>query len=222
MLKKDGSPVESSVSGRISSIHYPETFEFFIESLDKLLNLWNIRGIIWDEPKTLGPDYSELAIKKLGTDASVEDHLNANVDFYSRVNGYIKDTFPGIDTSFFTYASGTDLEIQTLAKIKNLDYYGCDGRPWPAEAGGKLEGQGKVLLGNGERFIRAARAAGKKTLWLVENHNMDDADTKLIEKYLPGIMQKDIDQMIYYYYPRNLKSPEKVMEIIAKNIKSFK
>lgn len=63
----DGKPVSSNVSGVLSSVYCNKTFDFVCESLDKVFDLWDIKGIIWDEPKTFNIiDYSQNAINKLG------------------------------------------------------------------------------------------------------------------------------------------------------------
>lgn len=47
---------------------------------------------------------------------------------------------------------------------------------------------------------------------------MADADIALLEKRLPEVVKSDADHLIYYYYPRNLSSPDKIMDIIRKNV----
>ncbi len=222
MKKKDGSYVDSGVTGRISSVHYPELFEYVCQSLEKSLKLWPLKGIIWDEPKTLMKDYSDLAIKNLGQDAPLEDHIRANVDFYSRVNGFIKKVSPDANTCMFLYASMRDEVIRQLSKTGNLDSFGCDGRPWRADDGGKDESTGKTLLGNGERFLKAAHDENKKSLWLLENHNMLDQDAALMDKRMPEVLQAPCDHLIYYYYPRNLETPDLIMNTVLKHIRNYK
>lgn len=228
VLNEDGTSYNTNVSGVVSSIHYPETFEFFCNSLDKMFELWDISGVVWDEPKSFefGKDYSPKAIEKLGREAPFEKHIEATIDFYSRVNGYIKRNYPGIFTHMFAYAFMEDQIIEAAAGIKDLDYLGCDGRPWAREddtiGTDRLSSRNKVLLGAGERYLKAARQQGKGTLWLVENHNLKSQYIPLMERRLPEIITKDVDHLLYYYYPRNLQDPEKTMAVIAKNIKNFK
>lgn len=223
ILRKDGTPVDSLVTGRISSIHYEETYEFIIQSLDKLFSSWDIQGIIWDEPKTLGIDYSPKAIEKLGPDPTEEQQLQANVDFYTRINEYLKTHYPDKTTGMFIYSDLSDKVMYKMAETGGLDYYGCDGRPWRLEDGGKTENPGKVLIGHtGQRFIDAAKKQGKKSLFLIENHNMADKDIPLFERRMPELMEMDIDQLIYYYYPRNIENPDKLMNILKNELKTFK
>ncbi len=82
VLQKDGSPKITQVSGVTSSVHYPETYEFFCESLAKAFELWPVRGIMWDEPKAYDYDYSPKAVEQLGQDAPREAHWRATADFH--------------------------------------------------------------------------------------------------------------------------------------------
>ena len=222
VLEKDGTPTGSSVSGRKSSIHHPTTLEFVQTTILKCIDLWDIKGLVWDEPKTLGIDYSPMALKNMGPNPTEAQQVNANVNFYTSINKAIKDKHPDFITGMFLQADKSDLSAFGAAKTGYMDYYGCDGRPWRNEDGGKQESSGKVLLGNGERFLQAARENNKKTLWLAENHNMLDEDAKLMDKRMPEILEKDVDQLIYYYYPRNLQSPDKIINVVAKHIKKFR
>jgi hypothetical protein len=221
MLKKDGTTLFNDISGVISSIHYPETVDFFKTSLDKIFKLWDIKGIIWDEPKSFFADYSAKAIEKLGKDAAWPAHIRAVVDFYAGLNKYLKDAHPNVSTTLFTYADSTEAIIKEAALCTNLDYYGCDGRPWKNEDGGKQESAGKVLLGNGERFLKVAKENNKKTMWLIENHNLAHADIDLMDRRLPDVMKCKVDHLAYYYYPRNIQDPEKCMKVIRRHLKDF-
>jgi len=130
---------------------------------------------------------------------------------------------PTKKTALFVYASKPDMVIEACAKIVHLDVYGCDGRPWGEKDGGKLEGKGKILLdGQGEKFIQAAKKNGKESLWLIENHNLEGNDIPLLERRMPDIIKSDVDHLIYYYFPRNLSQPEKIMNIVRRNLVNFK
>ncbi|MCG6188290.1 hypothetical protein [Maribellus maritimus] len=219
---RDGSYASSSVSGRISSIFHPATAEFMQESGKKLFKTWDFKGLIWDEPKSLTRDYHELAVKKLGVNASLEQYIDENVEFYSNINKHIKADFPNKQIAMFIYANKDNMTVNKCATISDMDAYGCDGRPWSPEDGGKQESEGKVLLGGvGQRFIDAARENNKKSLWLIENHNMADADIPILEKRMREVVQSNADHLIYYYYPRNLSQPDKIMDIIKQNLMRY-
>ncbi|WKN44202.1 hypothetical protein [Tunicatimonas pelagia] len=223
VLKKDGTPLVSSVSGVISSIHHPATYKFFCESLTTLLEQWPIRGIMWDEPKSYGWDYSPQAVEALGAEASFEDHLQATTRFHSRLNQFVKKNYPHVTTSLFDQAHYSDQIVAAVAQVEHLDYLGCDGRPWYDRDGGREEGRGKNLLGEqaGERFLKAARASDKKTLWLIENHNLATKDIDLMNRRLPEIVAQGVDQLIYYYYPRSVAEPDRAMHVIKKHLRNY-
>jgi hypothetical protein len=122
----------------------------------------------------------------------------------------------------FVYANTSDMVIEKAASIKNMDYFGCDGRPWANADGGKQESEGKVLLGPGEKFITAARKNNKKALLLIENHNMTSAEIPLMDRGLPKVMALGAEQLVYYYYPRNIQEPDKNMATIARHLKKYR
>jgi hypothetical protein len=223
MLQEDGKPYQNGNSGVTSSIHYPETYEFFCKSAEVIAKIGGISGLIWDEPKNFATrDFSPKAKEVLGDNASAEKHVIAMADFYSRVNTHIKDKYPELLLSMFVYANTSDMVIEKAASIKNMDYFGCDGRPWANADGGKQESEGKVLLGPGEKFITAARKNNKKALLLIENHNMTSAEIPLMDRGLPKVMALGAEQLVYYYYPRNIQEPDKNMATIARHLKKYR
>ncbi len=223
VLNKDGSAVPNRWSGVMSSVHYPETRQFFKDSIDKCLALWPVKGIIWDEPKLYTTiDYSDAAKSELGVDTSLPAHQRAFSDFFSELNAHIKSKVSGVKTSLFVYANLSDDVITSASRITNLDYFGCDGRPWRNEDGGEQEQANKVLLGAGERFLTAAHEAGKGAFWLIENHNMSAANNVLMDKRLAEVVAHMPEQLSYYYFPRNVDQPDDNMAIVAKHIKKYK
>jgi hypothetical protein len=228
LINPDGKPSFSGVSGVNCSVFYPEVADFFKASIDKAINLWNIKGIIWDEPKIYNKtDHSKAAIEKLGKNAPIASYNQAFTDFWSDINSHIKTNHPQVQTNMFLYANMSEDVIESAAGIKNLDCFGCDGRPWGTKDSGVNEshhsdGLSKTLLDAGERFLPEARKHHIKTLWLVENHNMRDKDVALMDKRFPEVLEKDVDHLIYYYYPRNLSNPEENMSVIGKHIRKFK
>ena len=209
--------------GAHSSIHYPETYDFFCKSLKKIFSLWDIAGVIWDEPKIYDKrDYSAEAKKNIPRLEEVELHNQAFSNFFSRLNAFIKKQFPGKITNLFVYANMRQGIIDSAASIQDLDYFGCDGRPWSANKRGKAEQEGKVLLGPGQKFMEAAKKNGKKSLFLIENHNMPVEDNDLMEARLGDVLALKPDHLMYYYYPRNVDKPDDNMAIIAKHLKSYR
>jgi len=223
ILKQDGTPVLYSPSGVISSVHYPETYQFFCDSLDSLFKQFNIAGVIWDEPKGFRTDYSQEAVRKLGKEAPKEAHLKAAADFYGRVSQYVKDKYPEKPVCLFVPANSDQDQIEIAAQINPLDYFGCDGRPWDAQEDQKWlyseSEKGKVLLGIGEQFIKLAKRNGKRTLFLIENLNMTKGMIPGMDRGLSRVLEMNPDHLIYYYYPRNIEDPDQNMSVIARHIK---
>lgn len=224
LLKENGKFYKDKNVGVHSSIHYPETVEFFKKGIDKIFSLWNIKGIIWDEPKIYDKkDFSAGARKNIADLNDVSHHNDAFSRFFGVLNQHIKQQHPDKITNLFAYANWRDEVIQSMAQIQDLDYFGCDGRPWPVDAGGQVEQTGKNLLGGpGQNFIDHAKANDKKSLLLIENHNMPAENNALMDQYLDKVMQLNPDQLIYYYYPRNVDKPEENMAIIGKHLKNFR
>ncbi len=196
-----------------------------LETSLKVYETWDIKGIIWDEPKSLSSkDFHPIAIEKLGMHATAMDFVWENVDFYSRLNQEIKAKHPDKATAMFIYAQLNDELINAVAQIKGLDIFGCDGRPWGASDEGDVVGRtlNKTLLdNNGQRFIDAARKNDKKSLWLLENQSLVDIDIPLLAKGMPEVVKSDVDHLIYYYYPRSLSKPDEIMKIVHENVRNF-
>jgi hypothetical protein len=229
ILNEDGNPFSSpAVSGVISSVHHPKTYEFFCESLDEMFDLFPFAGMIWDEPKGFHPDYSKYAVAKLGRDAPKSAHFQATADFYSRVSRYVREKHAGKAISMFVPAHSPAHQVEMASRIPELDYFGCDGRPWDMaedkkwSASGETEtGKGKVLVGKGERFLELAKQSGKKSLFLMENHNLPAAMIPAMDAGIPRVLAMKPDQLIYYYYPRNIGDPDRNMAVIGRHLRSL-
>lgn len=219
-------------SGVISSIHFPETLQFFRDTLAELYRQHpSLAGIIIDEPKAFQVDHSPKAREALGADAPRFAHLAAAARFYDEVCAHAKRHFPEKLTLLFNQAHYQDDEIGLCAAMRHTDYFGADGRPWDLEtdrrwagAGENQEsGKGKVLLsGKGRKFIELARRNGKKALLLIENHNLSAEMVEPLERHLPEVLQLGADLFLYYYYPRNVAEPDRAMHAIGRNLKAHR
>ncbi len=221
----------TKATGAISSIHAPETFQFFCDTLTEMFRQHpKIAGFVIDEPKVFIVDRSKVALAALGEKAPPAAHFAAARDFYTRICAFAKQKWPDKITLMFQQAN---LEADVLAAgaaVQHLDYYGADGRPWTLEDDAKMaglgveeSGSGKVLLsGKGEAVIKSARAvAGRKSFFLVENHNLKASMIEPLERNYRRVLELRPDMFTYYYYPRNVASPDRVMDIIGTNLKEF-
>lgn len=218
-----------TTSGVISSIHWPETFQFFTESLDRFFTRHpGLAGLVIDEPKALQfPDHSPKARAVLGPGTSRSDHVQAAVDFYDRVLGHVRERHPDKLRLMFVPAQTRLEDIERCAAMRNVDYFGADGRAWDLPTdGGWLSlsdhsesGRGKVLLsGIGQQYIDAAHARGKKSLFLIENHNLTADMIDPMDRCLPDVLALDVDLVLYYYYPRNIPEPDRVMGLLRRHL----
>lgn len=229
MLNRDGTPVKlQRTSGVISSVHHPATYAFFCDSIDKLFRQFDLDGIIWDEPKAFRSDYSKMALARLGDDPAPSAFWKAAADFYGRLSLYVRQRYPAKTVTLFMVANCPDEQARQASQIPGLDYYGCDGRPWTgqeelartAKAGEKNQ-KPKVLLGRGELFLRLSKQEGKRGVLLVENLSMSASAIPLMETGLPRVLALEPDQLIYYYYPRDIEDADRNMEVVARHIRSF-
>lgn len=227
--EKGSSAVAPETSGVISSVHCPQTLEFFKRTLSTLYAQHpSLAGFIIDEPKAFRADHSAWAREKLGVDARREAHLQAAADFYDQVCAFAKREFPEKMTLLFTEANHPKDELEVCARMRHLDYVGIDGRPWdPAtdrnwksDSSLQESGRGKVLLGgNGEKLCDLARRHGKKSLLLIENHNLTAGMKDAVVRNLDAVFALGADLYLYYYYPRNVPDPEPMMELIGQHVR---
>lgn len=233
IVNKHGkSAIMPKVSGGISSVHHPDTFKFFCDTLAELYRQHpDLAGFIIDEPKCFIFDQSKHAVAALGANAPMTAHFGAARDFWSRVTAFAKQRWPDKLTFLFQQAHNPPDELAAGAGVQNLDYYGADGRPWDAAADklmegggdGQESGKGKILLsGKGEAFIKAAHAVpGRKSFFLMENHNLHASMIDAMDRHYPAVLALKPDFAAYYYYPRNVQDPDRAMTVIAKHIRKF-
>lgn len=221
------------VSGTLSSIHHPATYEFFTRALAEMFAqhpTW--AGFVFDEPKCFRVDTSAPAVAVLGENAPPAAHWRAASAFLGRVAGFAKSRWPDKLTLLFQEARISAEERAVGAATSHLDFYGLDGRPWGRKADSRMvsadaaqeSGKDKILLdGRAEEFIRAARAQpGRGAMVLIENHNLEAAMTEPLRRELPRVLALPADLFCYYYYPRNVAEPEKVMRIIGRELRKLR
>lgn len=229
--KRGSTVIGPKVSGGISSVHHPDTFKFFCDTVTEMYRQHpGMAGFIIDEPKCYLVDQSPMAIAALGKDAPVTAHYAAVSAFWSRVCAFAKERWPDKLTLLFQQTHNHDDELDASAAVQHLDYYGADGRPWTTEDDRKMEsaegqesGKGKVLLsGKGKKFIDLAhRIPGRKSFFLIENHNLKASMIEPMDRNYPAVLAQRPDMAAYYYYPRNVDEPDRAMAVIAGHIKKF-
>lgn len=224
-LRKDGSPIIRKSHGIFSSFYHPEVKEYFIDLTTEMVTKFNLDGVIWDEPKStfIGwQDFSELALKD-NPDSSYVKYMQDFAQFFSDINAELKKVKPELQIVFFDEACRNDTVVEVCATIEHLDYYGTDGHPYPTEMSEHTGNRAlKVLPVWGERYLKAGRKNGVKTMMLVENHYLTGEQLDHTEETLPEIINYDLDMLLYYYYGFYKDDTERNMDIIRKNVKKFK
>lgn len=224
-LQPNGQPRISRVSGPRGGMLYPEVEQFIGDTLLEMAETWPaIPGYIWDEPKYGSIDHSDRSREVLGGEGFTQDEwLTAAAEVQSRINERFLAAHPDKTLHLFAYAFLRDSAIETFAGVRGLTSVGCDGRPWHNEDAGETDGgEGKTLLGRGERFLEAAHRHGKRALWLIENHNLRMEDVALMDQRLPEVVAADVDHLLYYYYPRNVADPDRAMTVVREHVRHFK
>jgi hypothetical protein len=225
-LNREGEP--HVFLGPVASVHHPDTFEFFTNALNSLFDIAPVGGIVWDEPKALDQkDYSPAAQEALeGKD--MEDpkvHIDAQADFFERVNAEVLKNHPDLDISMFLYGHLTGYAVERCAQISNLTTFGLDGRPFRLEDNGSgdsgQERAGKTLCDHGPYFADIARKNNKGLFMLIENHALKRGDIDLMDKRLPEVFAQNPEHLCYYYYPRSVEDPDRAMSVIARHLKKL-
>ncbi len=80
----------------------------------------------------------------------------------------------------------------------------------------------KVLLPNAKRFLDAARANSKGGMILVETHDLPEQMYEHVDRNLPEVLALGAEHLAYYYYPRNVDDPERLMRIMARHLKGLR
>lgn len=221
------------VSGALSSIHHPATYTFFTATLEEMFAQhpsW--AGFVFDEPKCFRVDTSAVAVAALGELAPAVAHWRAASAFLGRVADFAKRRWPEKLTLLFQEARIGPEERAAGASTPHLDFYGVDGRPWGRSADARMasadaaqeSGKDKILLdGRAEAFIAAARShPGRRAMVLIENHNLEASMIEPLRRHLPQVLALPADLFCYYYFPRNVAEPEKVMRIIGRAFRSLR
>ena len=219
MKKADGTPAFSVVcAGPICSIYDPATLEFFLDTTSRMLDMWPVRGIIWDEIKVLqAEDHSVHAIRALGEPSRGEAQLKNTVKFFSQVNRSAREKKPGLTLSCFVYAFLPDDILAVCATIDELDFFGIDGKCFPLGGSNK-----KTLFGNFERVVTACRKNDVGTLALIETQNLEASQLQATVEHLPAFLEQPADHLLYYYHGACRDDDEQCMKSMQPVLKEWR
>lgn len=217
-----------SAQGPVCSIHHPEVRQFFYDHIDRTLEGWPFYGLMFAEPKNLGrQDYSDFARRKMGPEIITDQmwHFRNHINFFDELCAYAKHERSDLIISCYVYSYYDEERIEKFAALPHIDEFGCDGRPWPIGSADGLdphEESAKSIVSHGQRFIDACRRHGKRTQFLIENHAMPEACLRIMDKHLPDVFDLGAEHIGFYYYPREIDSPEEHMSLIRKHMQAVK
>ena len=219
MRDVEGKPVQTGF-GPITSVHYPETFEFIYGTAKKMLQDYPVKGLIWDEPKMLHLcDYSEAAQKKMPPNLSESDiqawQMQQAASFFSKVMVELKKNYKEVEQWCFIEAN-QKWALKDFASMDGLDVFGVDGKPYHHEDLKKKIRSNKPLIPNCIPFIEEAKKNNKETMILLENHALPLNAHEIWDKRMDQVVGLNPDHWIYYYYPRDLEDPEANMRMVEK------
>jgi hypothetical protein len=182
-LKEDGSPNLRRNQGPIGSFYHPETKKYVTDFVLEIIDKWDVDGLVWDEPKcTWWQDFSPLA-QKSNPSRNFRKYMQDMAAFFSDVNGKIKKKKKDCTIVHFDEAVRRIEVVEESAKITPMDFYGCDGKPWPGQFPKASEkGTPKNLFDNGQRYIEEAQKNKVGSFYLVENFNLDRSKNDLLER----------------------------------------
>ena len=194
-----------------------------LDNVETMFTRFDIAGIVMDEPKKLHKrDYSEYARARFGDDPDYKAQLAARVEVFNEMGRVMKALRKDASLSLFVHASKVPQYADVLASMPQLDYFGCDGRPWPVNQITERNWNRKCLLpANLDTFIDIAKRNGKKTLCLAENYDLPIRYLTNYDQGFPALLRRGLDHLVYYYFPRNIEDPETHMNVVQKHVKAF-
>jgi len=194
---------------------------------DATVGQWPFEGIIWDELKNLKyADHSDSAkakVKEKGLVVTILEDPNWIVEqavgFIDDMTAYAASLRSDLQSGLFIYGHMPQYMIEACASMEHVQAVGLDGRPYSLKPKPEAEHHpDKSLIDQGPDFKRIAKLHGKKSLMLIENHDMPESLYGNMERELPEVLAMNYDHVLFYYYPRNLTDPDRQMSIVRSAI----
>ncbi|MFA6816291.1 MAG: hypothetical protein WCS73_08360 [Lentisphaeria bacterium] len=218
-------PNFTSHLGAVGCVESPLFQEWIKGFMKKLLNNYDLDGIIWDEPK-----YTELAsshpdsIKVYGhspTPDQVDDHF---LDFFSDLCGFCATQKKDCIQTLFCSPSNREYFTSRAPKIKEISYAGYDGPLAPCSYFKEMPIKNKKYITDSwERTKRECKEAGVKTFALIENILLAATNIEEFSDNLHSYLKMASPEHIaFYYYGHNNEKPELIQKIVSDAIRSLK
>jgi hypothetical protein len=159
----------------VSDPLHPEVRAHFEKSLDALLLDYPFDGVIWDEPRSGGPEV---------------------VRFLDEMSAYAKSIKPGLVVSMFAASDRLETAPQYAAS-RHIDYLGSDGHV--RESSHQMHRMKTTIFEAHDAFHPLLTAAGKKTMFLLEAQRHRDEDLDAYLQVVDRAFALPMDQMMFYY-----------------------
>lgn len=177
ILNQDTWYTEPEYKGRgFSDPAHPKVKALYEGNVHKLVDDMGVDGIIWDEPR---PPKERNVIR-----------------FLDDMSAYAKSIKPDIVTSIFAEA-GALHHAEWYAETSHIDYLGADGHLRSEDH--EMHRMKNTIFTTHAAFYPKIKAAGKKTMFLIEGQRHRDED---LENYLENLEKAftlPMDQLMYYY-----------------------
>lgn len=166
----------------------PRVQEHFRDNIRELVTAYGFDGIVWDEPRPPAADVAR---------------------FLDDLSGYAKSLRPELVVSLFAEAGVLEF-AHDLARTRHIDYLGADGHLRSDDH--RMARMKNTIFTTHAAFTPVLKAAGKKTMFLIEGQRHRDED---LDNYLANVERAfslPMDQLMYYYHAHEM-SPERGMRM---------
>lgn len=154
---------------------HPQVRRHFEETLRVMFSKYDFDGLVWDEPRP-----AEQAV----------------IGLLDEMSALARELKPGLVVSLFAEAGNLDL-APSLARTRHIDYLGADGHL--RRESHRMHRMKNTIFTTHAAFAPVLRAAGKKTVFLLEAQRHRDED---LDEYLAVVdraFDLAMDQLMFYF-----------------------
>jgi hypothetical protein len=219
-------PNSKSGLGPVACIESPVFVGWLKEFMKRLLNNYDLDGIVWDEPKfTEWTSNHPDSVKVYGSNPTPEDADDSFVNFMSDLCAFCAAQKQNlIQTFFFSPANREYFTSNAVKKIKNISFAGYDGPLAPCSYFKETPTRNKTYITDSwERTARECKGTDIKTFALIENILLAEQDIQEFSDNLNSYLEiASPEHLAFYYYGHNNQDPERIQKIVAEAIVNFK
>jgi hypothetical protein len=223
MRQADGSPLLKNFCGPLCSVHHPDVRAHMITCTERVLQTWDLDGLMWDELKTLHEtDHHPLALAKYDGPASGAAQVAATLEIFAACNHAARKIKPHLRICSFLYAYLPDEILRPWAATPGFDDIGLDGKLGWATDYGMQPPYTKALLDHGPRFIAEAKATGRRSFALIETQDLDAPQAGITLRRLPELLAQGFDHLSVYYHPLVKEPSAQITEQIGPPLRDWR